>query len=366
MPKSVNYYINRKGTRISLSVLKRLCETKQWKIQYELKDDEIQICLELIKLYRQHPYAFWKQAGVDAIRDEQWITSVINNQSKLEDWSFVRPRSKGRNREHVYNNMRMTRKGSSNPMVKKHAPHYNQDELKHFTQQAFKEILNKNDIPIRYIFKLLNQAYPNYVYDFSDISHTHLNPSRGYNKKNYILSILLDISVYELIELYKKRRGFFIKKGQQASLIFKKTQSLNGSKLLSKMRVTQPQLILFTMIKSIDNNAELEKSIEYTEGYKCYDIYSPLLNSMIEMHGRVFHDSNKTSVSLYEMCKKNEINDKFKKYLAEYNNYQYIIFWDDQTEQWEEMIYTLFNKKGISYEDAKNKVYETKRSNTSV
>lgn len=60
------------------------------------------------------------------------------------------------------------------------------------------------------------------------------------------------------------------------------------------------------------------------------------------MHGRVWHDVNKTRPKLLELVKKNTINDSYKEVLAKENGYRHLIFWDDEQETWLETVRKLY------------------------
>ena len=77
---------------------------------------------------------------------------------------------------------------------------------------------------------------------------------------------------------------------------------------MSKWRITKPHKILFILIKNIDFDAQIEFRVKNENKWHSYDIYSPKINSLIEMHGRFWHDLNSI-----ETCRNLKIKEIIKR-----------------------------------------------------
>jgi hypothetical protein len=209
---------------------------------------------------------------------------------------------------------------------------------------------------------LIEERFPDFMYGFADLNS---GSRRGFNAENTVLSHLTSIPVKSLIKMSHKQRGKHISKGQLASEKFKSFASKHAASLVSSLRVSKPQRILFEMFKSVDPHTKMEFGIATTRGYKSFDFMVPSLNAVIEMHGRVFHDINKSPNGLKTLCKGNVQNDEFKKDVAIASGYNYFVFWDDETHTWFNTIRTITSEEPISYADAKDKVNEEDRRNAS-
>ena len=88
--------------------------------------------------------------------------------------------------------------------------------------------------------------------------------------------------------------------------------------------------------------------------YRSFDIYSPAANAAVEMHGRVWHDPEKTKPGIREIAQRNVVNDKLKQSIAERCGHRYVVFWDDECDQWFDAIRQMYGLEPITYEHAKN------------
>lgn len=315
--------------------------------------------IKILSLNTKHGYAWSLKLGLDATKDYKWFYSVIDGSSNLDDWTFSRPRKIGSIPPSILKRFSKERSGSNNPVTKANAKNYNLEEMKEFAKLTFKSIQDRGG-SFREIVSILESKYPMFKYQFADINVKN-KKIRGFNKENFILSVLLDIEVNDIIKISHKMRGRSISKGQNASDKFKSSASKHAANLMSSLRVSKPQRILYNMIKSIDPKATLEKPIHHNGVHKAYDIHSPAINALIEMHGRVFHDPAKASGKLIQIAEANVKNDAIKKTIAESLNIQYIVFWDDECNTWQSSIKRLYKLEPISYVEAKNKVDETDR-----
>jgi hypothetical protein len=311
--------------------------------------------MKILSLKTKHRYAWSIKLGLNATSNSKWFYSIIEGTSNLEDWTFSSPRKVGSLPPCVLKRFSQERSGINNPMVRSNIKNYNIEDIKEFAKLTFKHIQDHDDC-FRKIISILESEYPMFKYEFSDLKISN-KKTRGFNKENYILSLLLDIDVDEIIKISHKMRGKSISKGQNASEKFKRSASEHAASLTSSIRISKPQIILYNMIKSVDPEAILEKIIYNNGFYKAYDIYSPAINALIEMHGRVFHDPTKATGKLIPIAEKNFKNDELKKSIAKHNNMKYIVFWDDEFNSWQETIKILYNLESISYVEAKNKVY---------
>lgn len=316
--------------------------------------------LYILSLKTKHRIAWLIEDAEDAKSNEQWFYSVIDGSTSLSDWAFDSPRLPGHLTPSVLRKFSIERKGSNNPMVKAHTTNYDIEEIKVFAKMMLKSIQD-NDQPFRQIIAAINDQYPQCQYQLTDIRASISSKRRGHNKENAMLSYLLDIDIGTLIKMSHKMRGRSISKGQLSSDKFMKFASEHGAKLTSSLRVSRPQRILYNMILSVDSKASIEKHFVFDGCHKSYDIYSPAINAVIEMHGRVFHDLAKSKGKLLPMTQRNIKNDELKKMLAQSNGMQYLVFWDDEFHTWQDRIKEIYNKESISYADAKDKVDEANR-----
>jgi G:T-mismatch repair DNA endonuclease (very short patch repair protein) len=208
--------------------------------------------------------------------------------------------------------------------------------------QELLEKFNKDEtIPFRDIYKNLNRTFPDFMYQFCEIN-AKTPEKRGHNQQNAVIAYLLDLPIEDIIAMNIKRRGLFISKGQKASPKCIENASKMGSQMLSKWRVTKPQKALFEMVKKYDKKAVMEYRVKCFDRYRSFDIYSPRINTLIEMHGRVWHDHTKEK--LRELVTKNIKNDEFKKKIAEEIGKALVVFWDDQQEAWEETLRRVYEE----------------------
>jgi len=312
--------------------------------------------LMILSLKSQNRSAWRISQGIEAIADSNWFYSVIYGDTLLSDWSFDSPRIVGAITPLSRKKMSRLRTGSSNPAIRNIIPNYSITELSDLTKQSFHIIEKCNKQNLRDIMKIIESNYPRFKLMFSDRKYITRDKKRGYNKDNFILADLLNIDIDELLVLSKKFRGRAISKGQKASSKFLLFASRQGASLSSKWRISKPQKILFEMIKSVDSLACIEKSVNYKGKYKVFDIFSPKINAVIEMHGRVFHDPYRTKDSLTKIAIKNNQNDLLKESIANSLGMKYLVFWDDEIENWFLEITKIYGVEPIPYENAKNKV----------
>lgn len=300
--------------------------------------------LFLLEQKTKNHYGWLKKEGLNATRQKDWLSKVLDNKTKFEDWVFKSPRKKSYCTPNSLKRYSSERRGSNNPNVKAKLVNYAIEQLKIFAKEVFKECL-ENNIPLKQIHNKLEIEFPHYIYCFSDKVYPEENLKRGYNRKNFILCELLGLEIYDWINMLAKSRGFFISKGQRKSKKFIERASNLGANMMSKMRVSNIQRELFEIIKeNFDKEAILEKKIPVNGITKSYDIYSPKINAMIEMHGRVWHDPEFAKYKSYtkEICSSNVKNDAFKKALAVGLGFNYFVFWDNEKDKWEEELKRIY------------------------
>lgn len=324
-----------------------------------------QTILQILKLKTAHKVAWPVSQGLDAIKDEHWFYSVIDGSKKLEDWTFKAPRPTGSIPPSMLKRFAIERTGSANPTVRANTRNYNVEELKSFAKMTLKS-LQDGSCSFRELLLALEDQYPNFRYQFADIKIQNKIKTRGFNRENVILSHLLDIEIETLIKISHKMRGASISKGQLSSEKFLQSASMHAAKLISSLRVSRPQRILYNMILSVDSKASLEKPFRFDGVHKAFDVYSPAINAVIEMHGRVFHDPSKSKGKLIALAESNVKNDALKKALAESNGMKYLVFWDDECHLWQDRIKEIYNAESISYAKAKNKVDEADRKDAGL
>jgi hypothetical protein len=299
--------------------------------------------LNILKLKTKHERAWLKFKNQDAVASTDWYLSVIQGKTNVNDWGFVTPRKLGSNTPQQRVKASKERLGAGNPAVKSKKCNHDIEIVKIFAQQAFKSIQASSDTGIGNILKLISIEFPGIWYQLAGFEYKY--SVRGTNKRNAILAYLLEISTEDLIKIQQKQRGKMISAGQLASPAFIAMASEHGSKLLSRWRVTKPQLRLFNIIRQFDSDARLEEKIKDQQGkFRSYDIYSPLIGSLIEMHGRVWHDLTKTKPKLTKIVLKNTQNDIKKQRIAEEMGLKYLVFWDDKEHEWKDSVEKLYAK----------------------
>jgi hypothetical protein len=303
------------------------------------KDD----VLIVLDMRSAHERAWLISEGEDAVANNQWFLSVINMETKLSDWTFDSPRPKGVMRASSSKKMGNNRRGSKNPYVIKKVPDFDKKIIEKRGKDLYKEITGGDEKGIGYIFSLLNKEFPDFMYMYAD--EIGMKSKRGESDKNTVLAKIVGISIDEWISVSAKQRGKIIRKGQLSSDKFKKIASKIGSEAISRWRVTKPQIRLFDIIKKFDEKAVLEFRVNIDGRHRSFDIYSPKINTLIEMHGRVWHDLSKTKKGLIEICKNNIKNDDIKKSMALSLNKGYVVLWDDEEDSWEKQVRGIYENK---------------------
>lgn len=304
-------------------------------------------CIFLIGLAKKERYAWKIVDGPDGLRDDYWCAKVLNGELSLDEITFMPPRKLGENRSFVLKRISEERKGKGNPsLVNK--PIYDTETIKQFAQLAFEDLLGDPE-KFKKLDLVLNINFPDYRYGFAGMFPEHKGP-RGHNRKNLILSILIDRDIKWIVSEKAIDRGKFIGQGQRKSPNFNKIQ--NAGRRGLKSYISIPHRTLYNMVLSVDKNAKMEKQLDYEETWKSYDIISPTKNILIEMHGRVWHDLNKCKPNMVPLVAENIENDLVKEKLAKDNGYKLFIFWDDQTDTWESRLEDVYGKRPKSYKQA--------------
>jgi hypothetical protein len=306
----------------------------------EIDQDKYHLIRNVLEIKTNQQFAWLKSEGQDALGNRDWYISVINGDTNLDDWSFESPRPPHHIRQIFIEKYKKARLGSNNPMVISRIKNYNINDLKDFAKKEFNSGAN-----IGTIKKKLLKQFPDFSYQFADIQPPSTSKERGHSKNNLILSMLLDIPLETLVSEAAKRRGKQISVGQRGSEKFMRIASAIGASLISTRRVSAPQERLFDIIQKYDEDSVMEHKLILGNGrVRAVDIYSPKINAFIEMHGRVFHDRNKTRDNLVHIVARNEIADGEKKEFAESRGIGYYVFWDDEEKTWKDEVAKLYEK----------------------
>lgn len=300
--------------------------------------------------------------GENALGDTKWLAKILNGQNKIEDFIFNTPRKPGAMRKASASKISKERLGLNNPS-NKNKPSYDIVELKKIAQAEWLSFVPTNKISRKInILKKLEQNFPQWSFRLSGVKVVG-EKIRGNNKLNSKLAYILDIEIKELISIFQKDRSLFIKEKYKDLKFRAKMISFLKKDRHKKIIgfVSKKQRELFEMIKSIDSDAYLEHQETYGNSWKTYDIYSPVYNCFIEMHGRVWHDPSKTKPKLVQICKKNKQNDAIKRNLANTLGIGYCVFWDDEYKDWKNQIIRIFKKEPIDYEQAKSQANSRKK-----
>lgn len=355
--KKLNFIKCECENQISIRSLARHLKSRRFEHSKRYKDH----CLNLIDLFRINKYAWLISEGLEAKLDESWCFKILDGIHKLEDFSFASPRPKGRMTPTGSKKLSTDRVGKGNPsLINK--PVYDVATIKKIAIQTFKD-LSADPAKFKKLDDFLDKQFPDYRYSFVEMRFKH-GEQRGHNRRNLILSFLIDKSVEWIIKNKAIDRGKFISMGQLKSPNLIKMA--NAGRKALKSHVSLAHNVLFNMILSVDSKSVKEKQIDCGSTWKSYDIFSPKLNLLIEMHGHVWHDLNKCTSKLIPLVEKNIENDKIKISLAEKNGYNLEIFWDDQTDKWGEQIEKIYEKKSKSYEQALREETDKKRKCGSV
>jgi hypothetical protein len=314
--------------------------------------------LDKYDFFVKNGHSGWlKSDGIEAIQNKDCFVSILTNKTTIDDWVFVRPRPIGQVRKSTALKFSNDRKGKNNPAVKAKMPDYEIDVVKKRAKELFLLIQSTGE-SFRTIIKMLENDFPLLAFFMTQFIKKPSKSFRGDNQENAILSFLLDIDTKDLIEISHKIRGKFIAKGQHESPIFSEIASKIAANMFSDFRCSKPHKILFEMIKELDPLAIMEHKLKKDNKWRSFDIYSPGIGALIECHGRVWHDLDFTNNGLRQKCISNIKNDKFKEAIAVENHLEYIVFWDNETHLWAKDIKNLYGKETISYEEAKNRIYE--------
>jgi G:T-mismatch repair DNA endonuclease (very short patch repair protein) len=313
--------------------------------------------IEFLSFYQENKRGWKKADGENATYDEKWWKSVYDGESSVDDWVFSPPRKLGAVTPNAAKRFSEDRKGADNPMAKKALLEpYTKEECEIFLSQLCEEAKHEDSpLTIKEVEKTMKLKYPMWGYLLCDGV-----PSLAYIKTQ------IGLSEEEFQKHLSKKRGKLIQKGQLASEKHKRTASRCASELVSKWRVTEPQRILFAMVKSIDDEATLEFRMKGNDRTVSFDIFSKKANACIEMHGRIWHDISAAPEKLKETVTKNTKNDIRKQEIAQTAGYKYIVFWDDQQELWENQVESIFSQRPCSLQEAKDKVSEIARNQAGI
>lgn len=357
LKSSVNKVTCECGRQISLRVLTR-------HVQSAVKshsDRYVKHAIETVSLHRKYRSGWLKKEGENAIA-QNWLPSVLRNETNLSDWVFQSPRKRGLCTPIFYENSSRHRIGKGNPAIK-NKPMYKVEELAN-TAQAIWKTLEKSGARLPELRKALEKSYPLWSYSLSGM-FGQTSQFRGDNLPNKKLAYLLEITVKELISIAAKDRGKAIKIAQARPATKRKMlRSLQKpiKNQTARGYVSRAHLELFYMIQSVDPDSRIEKQMKFKSTWKSYDIFSPKINALIEMHGRVWHDPQQTKPKIKHLAQQNSLNDKEKEDFAKKMGYNYIVFWDDMKDTWEQRIEQLYGKRPEAFEKIKNKAAAAKKS----
>jgi hypothetical protein len=292
----------------------------------------------------QNTYGWEKSLGAEAVGNTDWFISVIEGKTTLDDWSFSPVRKLGQVRPSTANKMSQDRKGTSNPANKSMQFLFTKEEIFEFGRQVFEEVCTNEELDFSFVVNQINLKFPNYSYLISD--EYHLAKQEYGGKYATIIGLCTHLPPSDVKTLLTKRRGKKISIGQRSSEKCIAKASEMASKLCSTWRVSIPHKKLYGMVLEYDNEAKIEYRIKSPAKTFSFDIYSPRIAGLIEMHGRVWHDINVTPETLKPMVLKNLANDEVKKSLAKAVGMSYIVFWDDQQHQWADALRELYAVNG--------------------
>jgi len=299
---------------------------------------------ELFATKTGHEWAWKRSGGVSAKRDTDWWISVMRKQTTIEDWSFVSPRNIGVMTPEGSDKLGISRRGALNPSVLSKSFPYTKQQVTEFLSLMSEDFLY-NDLCFKDLKPLVDRQFPNFMFLFSDEDDIVNFRTLFLRSADYDMTVL--------DRLLKEKRGRRISIGQKASDKCKRAAAFSASNLISRWRVTFPHRVLFELIQTLDPDA----TIEFKLRNKSFDIFSPKLNCLIEMHGDFWHKLTSKTGSMVELVKRNIKNDKAKKDIAIGEGYAYAVFWEGEHQLWEKQLYDLYGRRPeVSIQDAQDKV----------
>lgn len=303
------------------------------------KQDFKDRALHIIQIKKEKRFAWKKSLAEEATADRKWFLSVIFGETTLDDWSFDPLRVLNQIRPSTIKRYSIERRGSNNPAMRVLNFSYDVEEMKKYAR-----VLYEDDMQIGDIHKKLKEKYHHYRVIFANLEVPEPE-IRGHNKNNYILSQILNVSLDEIIHQNCLRRGKKISIGQKSSEKFRLIASKHAANMVSSpRRVTKPQINLYERVIKVLPDATLERCAFHNCKFMSFDIFSESSGIAIEMHGRVFHDPNKSKPQLKEILERNLASEENKKDYCKKNNIMYFVFWDDEMEQWDAQIMEMYEK----------------------
>jgi hypothetical protein len=302
-------------------------------------------CIEIMKIKSTRKVAWLKSLGTEAIADSEWYISVLSGDTDLDSWSFSNPRLIGVQTSGGRGRLSKKRTGTNNPCTRKKILRcsFSKEEVREFAVNLLESLL---DTPLKSLsiplWKGIDEQFPDFACLFADIKVER--DGRGFNKKNFVIADILGITVEKWQEIMIKRRGEIISNSQMKNLSFRSWSSGHAASLTSSWKISKTQLRLYSMVLAFDPEASMEKKININGTWRSYDIWSPLLGAVIEMHGRVWHDPKNTKQGIAHICSSNFVNDEIKKNAALASGFQYLVFWDDQEPDWKEQLREAYGK----------------------
>lgn len=291
--------------------------------------------LVILLKYQKNRRCWLRADGIEGHAIPKWWIEVLAGTLKMEDLVFESPRPRGSMSPSAARAVSKQRLGSNNPMVRA-AQKHEHDKLVAAARRLFLSGEMIGDI-----HKKMSAEFPGFRYSYSHIQAG--SKIRGASKANATLAHLIGFPIEKIIQEASRRRGRKISEGQRKSEKFLRMASAQGASMTSGWRVSEAHKRLYDAVLPHDPRASMEHKLVAANGrMRSFDIYSPRLSAVLEMHGHVFHDPQRTTKGLLEMAKKNEKNDEFKKDLAESHGLRYFVFWDDTEANWSEQLDRLY------------------------
>jgi len=297
---------------------------------------------ELEQLFSIKKRSAWMSAlGEEAYRIDNWRPLIWTGEIDIKELSFKPPRKIGVMRPSARKEMSMRRAGRGNPSIKG-KPLYEKDEISRVLLGAWEDWQTDHLLyrGIADFCRTIENRLPFWRYSYAGL-YLHNTPAE---KTLAILANATGLRKEEISAWLRQCRGNRISIGQNNPET-KRKLSASAYAALSGRRITKPHLRLFNMVRELDPGAKIEFKIDGPVGSRFFDVFSPLANACIEMHGRVWHDTSATTISLAAICEKNVRNDAIKKGMALSAGYDYTVFWDDKQSEWSDSLEKYFEDK---------------------
>ena len=274
-------------------------------------------------------YGWNKKDGLEG-QQFSWYARVLRGEININDVGFERPRPLNINRPSTSMRHSIERIGTGNPSS--HPSKYGFEIIKNAICKKYDEIISNPELWAGGLIPLIGE-YMDVNFETWTVGLLKKDSKGRLRGFRGIISSIIREYDQNAGKNIAKVRGALISRGQKNSPDCLKKADESGIRN-GNFRTSKTQVRLLNLFHEYDPSATLEKVLKW----KCFDIYSPKYNALIEMHGRVWHDLVNGPVGLRDKVTRNIENDKYKALIAKDNDFPLWIFWDDHENSWREQI----------------------------